>query len=136
MSTGGDPSLEPGLAWTEADDRVHEPASDRLDWTETTWWSFGAPERALFGWLYCQLRPNNGTVAGGAFVYDRSGSAPWDLPYFPYSQYTPLDPQVDLRDVTFRNGVSVRCLQPGMRYSLGYRFRTRGTSSPTWTSPG
>ncbi|MDT7549253.1 MAG: hypothetical protein QOE84_1647, partial [Actinomycetota bacterium] len=118
-----DPTQHPALAWTAVDDQLHAPGSDRLDWTETTWWSFGIPERALFGWLYCQLRPNNGTVAGGAFVYDPSGALPWDIPYFAYAQYTPLPDRLDLRNVSFRNGVSIRCLEPGMHYALGYRFR-------------
>jgi hypothetical protein len=141
-----DPTQHPALAWTAADDQLHAPDSDGLDWTETTWWSFGIPERALFGWLYCQVRPNNGTVAGGAFVYDPSGTLPWDIPYFAYAHHTRLPEHLDLRDVIFRNGVSVRCLEPGTRYALGYRFRDqedfvadlefRGLTAPVPHVPG
>lgn len=34
------------LRFTAADDELH-PAGPQRDWTETTWWSFAAPERAL-----------------------------------------------------------------------------------------
>lgn len=120
---GLDPTADPVLQWTAADDELHPAGSDRHDWTETTWWSFAVPERSLFGWLYCQVRVNNGTVAGGAFVYDSTARCEWELPYFAYRHYTPLPDPLDLRDVVFGNGVRVRVLEPGMRYAIGYRFR-------------
>jgi hypothetical protein len=118
-----DPSADPALAWTPADDELHPVRSDRLDWTETVWFSFALPERSVIGWLYCQIRPNNGTVAGGAFVYDPSGSAPWEIPYYAYTHYTPLPVPIALSSVTFASGVRVRCLEPGRRYAMGYQFR-------------
>src|SRR5687767_8157770 len=51
------------LSFHADDDDLHAPGPDR-DWTETTWWSFNVPERALGGWLYVQIRPNLGTSAG------------------------------------------------------------------------
>lgn len=114
--------IDTGLRFTPADDSVHE-AGSKADWTETTWWSFFVPERSLGGWLYVQMRPNLGTCAGGAFVYDPTAWLPWELPYCAYQHHQPLPEPLDLTDVTFRNGVSVRCLEPGMRYELGYGFR-------------
>ena len=51
------------LRFTPADDELHEPGPQR-DWTETTWWSFAVPDRALAGWLYVQVRPNAGSSSG------------------------------------------------------------------------
>src|SRR6266540_3899279 len=110
------------LRFREADDGLHEPGPS-VDWTETTWWSFNVPERSLAGWLYASMRPNLGMVGGGAFVYDRAAWVPWELPYYGWLQLQPLPDPLDLRAVTFRNGVTVRCKEPGMRYELGYRFR-------------
>jgi hypothetical protein len=123
MTTATDPTLDPDLAFTEADDELHPVGTGSLDWTETSWWSFNVPGRALGGWLYAQLRPNLGTVAGGAFVWDASTALPWELPFYAYFHHLPIPEACDLRDVTFRNGVSIRLLEPGMRYRLGYRFR-------------
>jgi len=121
-----DPAIPAELLWTAEDDRLHPVGSDKPDWTETTWWSFNVPDRALAGWLYVQMRPNLGICTGGAFVYDPSGTTAWDIPYHAYTHFTPLPDPLDLRDVVFGNGVSVRCVEPGMRYELGYRFRDQG----------
>lgn len=110
------------LRFTPADDQLHPPGPHR-DWTETTWWSFAVPERALAGWLYVQMRPNTASTSGGAFVYDARGWLPWDLPYFGFLNQQPLPDPLDLRAVTFSNGVSVHVREPGMVYDLGYRFR-------------
>jgi len=110
------------LRFTPADDATHPPGPSR-DWTETTWWSFNVPERALAGWLYVQMRPNLGTASGGAFVYDASACLPWELPYFGFTRFQAIPDDLDLRDAVFPNGVSVRCVEPGMRYQLGYQFR-------------
>ena len=118
-----DPVIPAELLWTPADDALHAVGSPKPDWTETTWWSFSVPERDLAGWLYVQLRPNLGLCTGGAFVYDPSGTQAYDIPYHGFTTFTPLPEPLDLRDVAFGNGVSVRCLEPGLRYELGYRFR-------------
>ncbi len=114
--------VDPQLRFQEKDDQLHAPGPTP-DWTETSWWSFHVAERALAGWLYAQLRPNLGTCAGGAFVYDARSHVAWELPYYGWFSHQTLPDPLDLRDVTFKSGVSVRMLEPGMRYRLGYRFR-------------
>jgi hypothetical protein len=104
------------------DDSVHA-AGPAPDWTETTWWSFNVPERGLGGWLYIQMRPNLGVSSGGAFVYGPDRWMSSEQPYYAYFHHLPLPDSLDLRDVTFRNGVSVQMLEPGMKYRLGYQFR-------------
>jgi hypothetical protein len=114
--------FEEHLRFGPDDDGAHAPSPNR-DWTETTWWSFNVPERALAGWLYVQMRPNLGTASGGAFVYDPDAWLPWELPYFGFTRFQAIPDPLDLRDAQFPNGVSVRCLEPGTRYELGYHFR-------------
>jgi hypothetical protein len=110
------------LRFAAIDDDLHPPGPQR-DWTETLWFSFAVPERALAGWLYVQVRPNAGAASGGAFVYDPGGWLPWELPYYGFLTHQPSPDPLDLRSVTFSNGVSVRMVEPGMVYDLGYRFR-------------
>lgn len=110
------------IRFQASDDALH-PAGPQLDWTETVWFSFHVAERALAGWLYAQVRPNLGTVYGGAFVYGPGAHTPWEAPYYGWFSHHPIPDALDLTDVTFKSGYSVRCLEPTHRYALGFRFR-------------
>lgn len=111
------------IRFSPADDSLHEVGSAAPDWTETTWWSFNVPERRLAGWLYTQIKPNLGICTGGAFVYAPGAHEPWELPYFGWFSHQPLPTPLALTHVSFRNGVSVRVVEPGMSYDVKYRFR-------------
>ena len=110
------------IRFKPSDDELH-PVGPNLDWTETLWFSFHVAERSLGGWLYAQVRPRLGTVAGGAFVYGPGAVGPWEQPYYGWFTHHPLPDALDLTNVTFKSGFSVRCLEPTMRYALGYQFR-------------
>ena len=92
------------------------------DWwaTETAWFAFHHPERRLGGWFYTLVRPNIGTVAGGAWVWDDSAYLPWEALYS--SNYSAMQwPRgTDLADCSLPTGVSMRVLEPCMRYAVGY----------------
>lgn len=115
--------IEQHLRWTAADDSIHPVGNAALDWTESIWFSFNVPQRSIGGWLYVQMRPNLGTVSGGAFVYDPSSALPWELPWFGYQHHQRLPEPLDITDVTFPTGVSVKVIEPGMVYDLKYQFR-------------
>jgi hypothetical protein len=112
-------SAADGGLFGPADDNFHE-VGDRWWATETCWFSFNHPERNLGGWLYALVRPNIGTCAGGAWVWDDTATTPWDVPYS--INYTSLRLPVarDLRDMTLPTGVRVKVLEPLHRYELGY----------------
>jgi hypothetical protein len=103
------------------DDALHTGVmSDKWWETETAWFSFHHPERRLGGWLYTMVRPNIGTVAGGAWVWDDTAWLPWDVLYNANYSALRLPPDADLRDVTLPTGVSIRVLEPTQTYALGY----------------
>jgi len=56
-----------------ADDMLHPPGESHYE-TETFWFSFFAPERAIGGWVYASVRQNAGVTAGGMWLWD--GSTP------------------------------------------------------------
>ncbi len=114
--------------------RIFAPRDDRFhfdemkgDWwaTETAWFSFSDAQRRLGGWLYIMARPNIGTVAGGAWVWDDSAHLPWEVLYS--TNYTALElpRDQDLNDITLPSGVSVRAVEPCMSYELGYKDEGR-----------
>ena len=117
--------VESELRFGAGDDRLH-PWTHHADWAETVWFSFNAPERGLAGWLYTQVRPVLGTATGGAFVYDPSAHVPWELPFFAYTHHQLLPvpaEELNLADVHFKNGCSIKMVEPGLVYDLGFRFR-------------
>jgi hypothetical protein len=107
------------VAFTPADDGFHA-MTDRWWETETAWFSFHVPARRLGGWLYTMVRPNIGTVAGGAWVWDDTAHLPWDILYSTNYSALQLPAGADLRDVDLPTGVSIRVVEPTHRYDLGY----------------
>ena len=108
-------------SFTPRDDSFHF-AEMGDDWwaTETSWFSFHHPERKLGGWFYSMFRPNIGTVAGGAWVWDDSAYLPWEILYSANYTAQQLSRDQDLRDCKLPNGVSIKVLAPCQRYALGY----------------
>ncbi len=103
------------------DDRFHFEEMGGDWWaTETSWFSFHHPERRLGGWFYTMARPNIGTVAGGAWVWDDSAHLPWEALYSANYSALELPRDTDLADCRLPTGVSIRVLEPTMRYALGY----------------
>lgn len=112
--------------FTADDDRFHfHKLSDRWWETETAWFSFCHPERRLGGWLYSMFRPNIGTVAGGAWVWDHTATLPWEALYSSNLTAQRLDKTTDLTDCKLANGVAIKRLDPGQRYALGYHDEGR-----------
>lgn len=115
-------------AFTPADDRFHfDVMSDRWWETETSWFSFHHPGRRLGGWFYTMVRPNIGTVAGGAWVWDDRAHLPWEVLYSANYSALQLPAAADLADITLPTGVQIKVIEPTMVYQLGFgdgdRFR-------------
>lgn len=103
-----------------ADDAFHVPESDDPWWTETVWFSWMVPERALLGYFYPAFRMNQGIQFGGILVVDDSATVPWELPVFEWSWHEPLDRAPDLLDARdLPAGMWLRCLEPGRVYRFG-----------------
>lgn len=111
---------------TARDDGFHfDEMSDRWWITETAWFAFCNPERKLGGWVYNMFRPNIGTVAGGAWVWDDTASVPWEVPYS--ANYTALriPENADLNDITLPTGVRLKTVAPLSTYSVGFEDEDR-----------
>ena len=107
--------------FTARDDGFHF-AEMGDDWwaTETAWFSFHHPDRRLGGWFYTMARPNIGTIAGGAWIWDDSAHLPWEVLYSANYSALPIPSRQDLTDITLPTGVSIKVLEPCMSYALGY----------------
>ena len=102
------------------DDQFHPVTEPTHWWTETNWFSFMVPERNLMAYLYAWVRPVLGTVGGGVVIWDDTAEEPWQIPYYDYQWMLPHDPDADLRDIVYANGIHHRVLEPLTRYQLTY----------------
>ena len=106
--------------FTARDDDFHfAEMGDRWWMTETSWFAFCNPEERLGGWLYTMARPNIGTVAGGAWVWDHTAHLPWEVLYNANYTALRLPRDQDLSDITLPTGVSIKAVEPTMGYDLG-----------------
>ena len=111
---------------TPADDNFHfATMGDRWWMTETSWFAFCVPERKLGGWFYTMVRPNIGTVAGGAWVWDDSANLPWEARYHRNLTALRIPENADLNDITFPTGTSVKTIAPLTSYSVRYEDEDR-----------
>jgi hypothetical protein len=113
-----------GDGFTAADDGLHAPSGNFYE-TETFWFSFFVPERALGAWLYASVRQNAGVTAGGLWIWDDAGPNPWDAPF--YENFSHLKPPTDKGSgrLEFPTGMSIDVREPGMSYGVGYDDRDR-----------
>ena len=111
-------------AFVPADDDLHEPGGDFYH-TEAFWYSFFVPERAIGGWLYASVRATPGVTGGGMWMWDATGTDPWDVPFF--QQFGHLKPPTTRSPgcLDFPTGLSVDTVEPGMVYDLRYEDRDR-----------
>lgn len=108
------------LTFTPDDDRYHQLSDDPYE-TETNWWSFNIPDRKIGCWIHTPYYPNRKTVTWRIFVWDDQGVDPGHLAYYKRVEEAPMPVDPDLRDITFPSGgYSLKMLEPGMRYHLGY----------------
>ncbi|NCG39703.1 MAG: hypothetical protein GWP30_01780, partial [Actinobacteria bacterium] len=104
------------------EDDAFNHGADSEDWwfTETSWFSFHNVEYNIGGWLYTMLRPNIGTVAGGAWVWDDTAHLPWEVLYSQNFSALQIPEELNLPNLVLPTGVTIGVVDPGMVYSLGY----------------
>lgn len=109
--------MTPG-AITGADDAFHPPVGGHPYWTETCYWSFDLPERALSLAVYPLFRPNQGVCSLAVHLWDDTGVAPWEVPYSRFLWHVPM-PTSDLTDLDVE-GLRLTAEKPLQRYHLEY----------------
>jgi hypothetical protein len=94
-------------------------------WSESSWFSWAIPDRDINGFFYNHFRPNMNCMLAGPAMWDGSGEHVWEFRYFDW-QLMRLLPDgrygVDYDKYDFATpwGMSIRTLEPGMSYRLGY----------------
>ncbi|MET0782413.1 MAG: hypothetical protein ABWZ16_12965 [Microbacterium sp.] len=111
--------------FTAADDGLHA-GSDSFYETETFWFSFFVPERAIGGWLYTSVKSTAGVCAGGAWIWDASAPEPWRIPFYENFSWLRLGAMPDSpHQLSFPTGTTIRVIEPLMSYDLVHDDRDR-----------
>ncbi|HEY2330416.1 MAG TPA: hypothetical protein VGH94_00725 [Acidimicrobiales bacterium] len=101
-----------------ADDEWHDHSPHWWE-TETAWFTFNVPERKVCGSLYVKARAMQENCDGGAWVWDDSEA---DALYDVQPAGLPFPNRGgSLLDLTAPNGVTIKVLEPLMRYHTTYR---------------
>jgi hypothetical protein len=89
-------------------------------WNESVWFSFSIPERHIHGLIQYYFRPNMGMLNGGPVMWDPSGTQQSNCLYYNWSHLQAMPAGVTKFDMTARNSLSVKVLDPLKRYSIRY----------------
>ena len=101
-------------------DRFGEGRDDNPYWNESVWFSFSIPERRAHGMIQYYFRPNMGMLNGGPCMWDPSGTFQWNCLYYNWSHLQALPAGAQKFDMTARNSLSVKVLEPLTRYKIDY----------------
>jgi hypothetical protein len=96
------------------------PRDDNPYWNESVWFSLSIPERGIHGMIQYYFRPNMGMLNGGPALWDPSGRYQWNCLYYNWSHLQAMPAGVDKFDMTARNSLSVKVIEPTQRYSIAY----------------
>jgi hypothetical protein len=101
-------------------DRFSDDRSANPYWNESVWFSISKPEVHLHGFVQYYFRPNMGMLNGGPVLWDPSGSFSWNCLYYNWSHLQAMPPGAQKFDMTARNSLCVKVLEPLARYALRY----------------
>lgn len=101
-------------------DRFAEVRSDDPYWNESVWFSISKPEERLHGFVQYYFRPNMGMLNGGPVLWDPSGTFVWNCLYYNWSHLQAAPPGAEKFNMTARNSLAVKVLEPLTRYAIRY----------------
>ena len=101
-------------------DRFYEGRDDNPYWNESVWFSVSKPDEHLHGLIQYYFRPNMGMLNGGPVLWNPSGTFSWNCLYYNWSHLQALPPGAAKFDMTARNSLSVKVLEPLARYAIRY----------------
>jgi hypothetical protein len=101
-------------------DRFGEGRTDSPYWNESVWFSVSIPEQRIHGMIQYYFRPNMGMLNGGPVLWDSSGQFQWNCLYYNWSHLQGVTPGAEKFDMTARNSLTVKVLEPLTRYKIDY----------------
>jgi hypothetical protein len=101
-------------------DRFAEARDDNPYWNESVWFSLSVPAERLHGLIQYYFRPNMGMLNGGPVIWDPSGTTQATCLHYDWAHLQAMPAGAAKFDMTARNSLSVRVLEPLTRYAIAY----------------
>jgi hypothetical protein len=101
-------------------DRFSDGRTNNPYWNENVWFSVSIPERHIHGLIQYCFRHNMGLQIGGPVLWDPSGTFQWNCLYYNWSHLQAMPAGVEKYDMSVRNSLSVKVLEPLKRYKIDY----------------
>jgi hypothetical protein len=101
-------------------DRFADARDDDPYWNESVWFSVSVPGERLHGLIQYYFRPNMGMLNGGPVIWDRSGTTQATCLHYDWAHLQAMPPGSAKFDMTARNSLSVKVLEPTTRYAIAY----------------
>ncbi len=103
-----------------AADRFSDTPSDSPYWNENSWFSVSVPERRIHGLIQYFFRPRMNLLVGGPVLWDPSARFQWNCLHYDWTHLHAIPPGAQKFDLTARNSLSVRVVEPLQRYTIAY----------------
>jgi hypothetical protein len=97
-----------------------EGRDDNPYWNESVWFSVSIPERHIHGMIQYYFRPNMGMLNGGPCLWDRDNRYQWNCLHYQWSHLQAMPAGAKKFDMTARNSLSCKVIEPLRRYKLDY----------------
>lgn len=101
-----------------SDVEFHDPDHDKLNWAETNFFGFYNAERRLNIGVYALFRTNLRTVNSTICMNSGFAVTPWEADYVDYQSVLPMAKDCKLSNFSLGNGLSIRCLDPNMKWEI------------------
>lgn len=101
-------------------DRFSNGRTDNPYWNENVWFSLSVPEQRIHGIVQYCFRHNMRLQIGGPVIWDPSGTFQWNCLHYNWSHLQALPEGAEKYDITLRNSLSVKVLEPLTRYKIDY----------------
>ena len=101
-------------------DRFGAGRDENPYWNESVWFSVSIPERHIHGLIQYYFRPNMGMLNGGPVLWDRDNRFQWNCLHYNWSHLQAMPDGAEKFDMTARNSLSCKVLEPLTRYKIDY----------------
>lgn len=101
-------------------DRFADVRTDNPYWNENVWFSLSIPEARIHGIIQYCFRHNMNLQIGGPVLWDASGHYQWNCLHYDWSHLQAMPADAQKYDMTLRNSLSVKVLDPLQRYAITY----------------
>jgi hypothetical protein len=101
-------------------DYFGEGRDDNPYWNESVWFSVSIPERRIHGLIQYYFRPNMGMLNGGPALWDPENRFQWNCLHYNWSHLQGMPEGAEKFDMTARNSLSCKMIEPLQRYEIGY----------------